>query len=224
MKLLIVDDHPIVRSGLHRLLALEPEMDIRDAATGHEGLSVVGEFAPDLVILDLNLPGMSGLEVIRRLKAAQAGARILVVSMHDNPIYVTRILQAGAAGYVSKNAPPDQILDAIKRVADGQAYIEREIAQQVAISTVRPSSHPLNNLSPRDIEILRLLGDGRSLLQIADAVGVSYKTVANHCTRLKAKLGAARTADLVRIAISHGISGGDAGLAARLPDKIDPSL
>ena len=166
--------------------------------------------APDLVILDLNLPGVSGLEVIRRLKAAHAGARILVISMHDNPIYVTRILQAGAMGYVSKNAPPDQILDAIKRVADGHAYIEHEIAQRLAVSKVRPSSHPLDDLSPRDIEILRLLGDGCSLLQIADAMGASYKTVANHCTQLKAKLGAARTADLLRIAISHGISRGDA--------------
>lgn len=224
MKLLIVDDHPIVRSGLRRLLALEPDLNIRDAATGQEALAAFGEFTPDLVILDLNLPGMSGLEVIRRLRAVDAAARILVISIHDNPIYVTRILQAGAVGYVSKNAPPDQILEAIKRVAEGHTYIEHEIAQQLAVAKVRPSSHPLDELSPRDIEILRLLGDGRSLLQIADATGVSYKTVANHCTQLKAKLGAARTADLVRIAISHGISRGDARLDAPLTDKFDPSL
>lgn len=222
MKLLIVDDHPVVRSGLRRLLAIEPATDIREAATGQDALSIFGEFRPDLVILDLNLPGMTGLAVIRRLKAADAAVRILVISMIENPIYVTRVLQAGATGYLSKNAPPEQILVAIKQVADGHTYIEHEIAQQIAISKARPASHPLADLSPRDIEILRLLGEGGSLLQIADAIGASYKTVANHCTQLKVRLGAARTADLVRIAISHGISKGSAGLTASLPDEVNP--
>jgi two-component system, NarL family, invasion response regulator UvrY len=148
--------------------------------------------------------------VIRRLKAGAAGVRILVISMHDNSIDMARALQAGAAGYVSKNAPPDQILNKIKRADDDNTYIEHEIAQQVAQSKLAASPRPLSHLWPRYIEILRLLGDGRSLLQIADAIGVCYKTVANHCTRLKAKLGAARTVDLVRIAISHGISSGGA--------------
>ncbi len=210
MKALIVDDHPIVRSGLRRLMAAEPQVDIREAATGQEAISIFREYRPNLVILDLNLPGSSGLEVIARLKIEDAKARILVISMHDNPVYVSRALQAGAAGYVSKNAPPDEILKAINRVAAGHAYIEHEIAQELALWSIHSPSHRLAELSPRDLEILRLLGEGCSLAEIADAIGIGYKTVANHCTNLKAKLGATRTADLMRIAISRGISNGDA--------------
>jgi DNA-binding NarL/FixJ family response regulator len=221
MKLLIVDDHPIVRAGLRRLLAAEPQMDIREAATGQEALGIFREFRPDLVILDLSLPGIGGLEVISRLKAEDAGVRILALSMHDNPMYVARVLQAGAKGYVSKNAPPDQILEALNRVAAGRNYIEYNIAEELALWSIHTSPHPLKNLSPRDLEILRLLGEGGSLPEIAEAIGVSYKTVANHCSQLKAKLGAARTADLIRIAISCGISNGDIGLASP-SDEIDP--
>jgi two-component system invasion response regulator UvrY len=221
MRLLIVDDHPIVRSGLRRLLTAEPQMEIREAATGQEALGIFREFRPDLVILDLSLPGISGLEVIGRLKAEDARVRILALSMHDNPMYVARVLQAGAQGYVSKNAPPDQILEALNRVAAGRNYIEYKIAQELALWSIHTSPHPLKDLSPRDLEILRLLGKGGSLPEIAEAIGVSYKTVANHCSQLKAKLGAARTADLIRIAISHGISDGDIGLAS-LSDEVNP--
>ena len=165
---------------------------------------------------------MSGLEVIGRLKIEEPKVRILVISMHDNPIYVTRALQAGATGYVSKNAPPDQILEAIKRVGDGHAYIEHAIAQELALWSVRTPSHPLKDLSPRDLEILHLLGEGFSLLQIAAAISVSYKTVANHCSQLKAKLGATRTADLIRIAISYGISNREAGATEPSRDLDSP--
>ncbi|MBI3512671.1 MAG: response regulator transcription factor [Proteobacteria bacterium] len=213
MKLLIVDDHPVVRAGLRRLLAAEPQIEIREAATGQLALGLFREFRPDLVLLDLNLPGISGLEVIGRIKAEDAKARILVLSMHDNPTYVARALQAGAKGYVSKSAPPDQILEALNRVAAGHTYIEHAIAQELALRNIQASPHPLKDLSSRDLEILRLLGEGASLPQIADAIGVSYKTVANHCSQMKAKLGAARTADLIRIAISHGISSRDTGPA-----------
>ena len=222
MKLLIVDDHPVVRSGLRRLLAAEAQIEIREAATGQEALGVFREMRPDLVLLDLNLPGISGLEVIGRLKAEDAKVRILVLSMHDNPVYVARVLQAGAKGYVSKSAPPDQIVEALRRVAAGHTYIDHEIAQELALSSVHTSAHPLKDLSSRDVEILRMLGGGTSLPEIASAIGVSYKTVANHCTQIKAKLGAARTADLIRIAITHGICDSDTVLVASTADEPDP--
>jgi two-component system, NarL family, invasion response regulator UvrY len=221
VKLLIVDDHPIVRTGLRRLLAAEAEIDIREAATGQEAIGQFKEFRPDLILLDLNLPGIGGLEVIARLRSEDTRIRILVISMHDDPIYVARALRAGAKGYVSKNAPPDQILEGLKRVAGGHSYIEPEIAQELALWNVRASLHPLNDLSRRDLEILRLLAKGSSLAEIASTVGVSYKTVANHCSQIKAKLGVARTADLIRIAISCGISDAAAGLASTLPDETD---
>ena len=170
-------------------------------------------------MLDLNLPGLGGLEVIGRLKAEDAKVRILILTMHDNPLYAARALQAGAKGYVSKHAPPDQLLEAIGRVAAGHGYIEHEIAQEIALANIHAPADPLKALSPRDLEILRRLGDGASLPEIADAIGISYKTVANHCSQLKAKLGAARTADLIRIAITSGISNGDAGLGAATPER-----
>ena len=205
MKVLIVEDHPIVRNGLRRLLAAEGELEIREAANGKEALSVFREQRPGLVILDLNLPGIGGLEVIARLKSADPNARILVLSMHDDEIHVTRALHAGAAGYVSKNAPPDEILEAIRRVAAGHTYLEHEIAEELAFSSVRTSWHPLKDLSSRDLEVLRLLAKGCTLPQIADTVGISYKTAANNCSQIKAKLGAATTADLVRLAIQSGL-------------------
>lgn len=205
MKVLIVEDHPIVRNGLRRLLAAEGELEIREAANGKEALSVFREQRPGLVILDLNLPGIGGLEVIARLKIADPNARVLVLSMHDDEIHVTRALQVGAAGYVSKNAPPDEILEAIRRVAAGHTYLEHEIAEELAFSSVRTSWHPLKDLSSRDLEVLRLLAKGCTLPQIADTVGISYKTAANNCSQIKAKLGAATTADLVRLAIQSGL-------------------
>jgi len=217
MKLLIVDDHPVVRSGLRRLLAAEPGLEIAEAATGQEAIGAFREERADLVILDLNLPGISGVEVLGRLLIEDAKARVLVISMYDNPIYVARVLEAGARGYVSKNAPPEQIIEAVRRVAAGRTYIEPEMAQELALGNIRPSSNPLNHLSPRDVEILRLLADGSSLTEIAQAIGVSYKTVANHCSQLKTRLATPRTADLIRLAISCGLGRGDPRLAGPFP-------
>jgi two-component system, NarL family, invasion response regulator UvrY len=221
MKVLIVDDHPIVRSGLRRLLAAEPQLEVSEAANGQEAVARFRESRPDLVILDLNLPGIGGMEVLSRLRSENQNARVLVISMYDNPIYVARVLKAGARGYVSKNAPPEQIIEAIRRVAAGRVYIEHEMAQELALKNLHASLHPLNQLSPRDVEILRLLAEGNSLTEIAGTIGVSYKTVANHCSQLKARLATPRMADLIRIAISYGLSYGDARLAGSLATDID---
>jgi two-component system, NarL family, invasion response regulator UvrY len=205
VKVLIVDDHPIVRAGLRRLLAAEPDVEVRETADGREALSLYREQRPALVILDLNLPGLGGLEIIGRLKAADPEARILVLSMHDDETHVTRALQAGAMGYVTKNADPEELRAAIARVAQGDIYIEREIAEAIVFANLRAPPNPLQELTARDLEILRLLADGRSLPQIADTLGIGYKTAANNCTRIKAKLGAASTAELIRIAIRYGL-------------------
>lgn len=208
MKILIVDDHPIVRAGLRRLLAGEPEYQVQEAASGREALALFREYRPGLVMLDLSMPGIGGLEVIGRLRTENPAVCVLVLSMHREPIYARRALQAGAAGFMSKNAPADRLLEAVGRVAAGHRYIEHEIAQELALANIPAPGVPLHDLSPREFEILRLLGDGNSLNQIADTIGISYKTVANTCGQIKAKLGAPRTADLVRIAIQHGIAQG----------------
>jgi DNA-binding NarL/FixJ family response regulator len=202
MRILIVDDHAIVRDGLSRLLAAEGAHEIRMAASGREALAQARGFRPDLTILDLNLPGLGGLELLRRLAQLGAG-KILVLSMHAEPLYARRALEAGAHGYVSKNAAPDELLTAIRRVAGGGRYVEAEIAQALALGAGREA---LDALSPRELEIMRLLAGGASLAEIADALGASYKTIANTCTLIKSKLGVARTADLVRLAIETGVS------------------
>jgi two-component system invasion response regulator UvrY len=205
MKVLVVDDHAVVRDGLRRLLASLPNVEIFDAATGREALTLVQRQAPDLILLDLHLPGIGGIELLRRLLVINPEARILVFSMHAETMYAARALQAGARGYVSKNASPEELQTALQRVIDGGRYVEREIAQELALHG--PSNaDPWNKLSERDLEILRLLSEGRSLAQIAAAIGVSYKTVANLCTQIKAKLGVTRTADLVRLSIELGVN------------------
>jgi two-component system, NarL family, invasion response regulator UvrY len=206
VKILIVDDHPIVRSGLRRLLAVQPGVEVCEAASGREALTTFKNQRPDLVILDLNLPDVGGLEIITRLKTADPEARIIVLSMHSDRLHARHALQAGAAGYVSKNIAPDELLQAIALVRAGSAYIEREIAEELALSTIRTGPSPLDDLSARDLEILRRLAQGRNLAQIADALGVSYKTAANNCTRIKTKLNAATTADLIRIALGCGLA------------------
>jgi two-component system, NarL family, invasion response regulator UvrY len=203
MKILIVDDHPIVRAGVRRLLAGEPGMEIAEAASGKEALTLARANPPDLVILDLNLPGMGGFDIIARLVHDRPRPRLLVLSMHDDPIFAMRALEAGADGYVSKNAPPTQILEAIARLAKGQTYVGPELAQQLATWNLRAPNHPLKDLSRRDLEILRLLGDGQSIQQIADALGIGYKTVANNCSQIKAKLRVKRTAELIRFAVQN---------------------
>jgi DNA-binding NarL/FixJ family response regulator len=199
VKLLLVDDHPIVRAGVRRLLAVVPDIEVVEAADGRAALAAFRQDKPDIVVLDLNLPGIGGIELLRRFVLEEA--RVLIFSMHAEPLYVTNAIQAGAMGYVSKTAPPDEILEAVTKVAAGGRYIEREIAQELALS-----GQPQPQLTPRDIEILRLLAKGDRLGEIATTIGVSYKTVANTVSLIKTKLGAGSTTELVRIAIESGLS------------------
>jgi DNA-binding NarL/FixJ family response regulator len=201
MNILLVDDHAIVRDGLRRLLLASYPHDIHEAADGREALALLRRTPVDLVILDLNLPGLGGVELLRRI-VQTCRARVLVFSMHAEPLYVTRALEAGAAGYISKNIAPDELVTAVQRVAAGGRYVEQDIAQSLALGGA-PS---IGQLTARELEIMRLLGQGRSLAEIAGAIGVGYKTVANTLTQMKAKLGVARTADLVRMAVETGVS------------------
>jgi two-component system invasion response regulator UvrY len=205
VKVLVVDDHAVVRDGLRRLLVTLPNAEISEAATGREALTFVQRQPFDLILLDLHLPGIGGVELLRRLLLVSPSVRIIVFSMHAETMYAARALQAGARGYVSKNASPEELQIALRRVLDGGRYVEKEIAQELAVHGP-VDADPWNRLTERDLEILRLLSEGRSLAQIASAIGLSYKTVANVCTQIKAKLGVTRTADLVRLSIEMGVS------------------
>jgi DNA-binding NarL/FixJ family response regulator len=200
MKILIVDDHAMIRTGLKQLCA-DRNATIFEADNGRSALALASAERPQLIVLDLNLPGVSGLELLRQLLEIDPGARILVFSMHGEPVYAARALKIGARGYVSKNASPEELRTAFQRVASGLTYVEGEIAQHLAAL----SGDQHQELSERDLEILRLLGEGRSFTEIAAALGLGYKTVANTATLIKSKLGVARTADLIRLSVEMGI-------------------
>jgi two-component system invasion response regulator UvrY len=197
---LIVDDHAIVRSGIRRLLAPLPNLTLDEAETGEAALALVERAPYQLAILDLNLPGLGGPELLRRLLKMNPDLPVLVFSMIAEPVYVNRALHAGARGYVSKNAAPEELLNAIHAVMAGQLYIERELALE--LDSQSPDEAPLTS---RDLEIMRLLAQGRSLTQIAQTLGVAYKTVANTCGLIKEKLGLATTADLIRLSMERGL-------------------
>jgi DNA-binding NarL/FixJ family response regulator len=205
MKILLVDDHAVVRSGLRNLLTSVSDVHIVEAATGQDALLRLRQDRPHLVLLDLNLPGIGGLELLRRMLSEDQSARILVLSMHAEPLYASRAMELGARGYLSKNASAEELLTAVRRVADGGRYIESEIAQELALQKASPVGG-LRDLTDRDVEIIRLIAEGSSLAEIADALGLAYKTVANSCSQIKAKLGVTRTNDLVRLAMTLGVA------------------
>lgn len=203
--ILIVDDHAIVRTGIRRLLKDREATQMLEAAGGEEALQIVQETQLDLVVLDLNLPSLGGLELLRRLKRAKPDLAILVFSQHAEPIYAAKALEGGARGFISKNAAPEELLEAMESVLAGKIAVEKDIQQEMAVREVMEDAY-LKPLSERDLEILRLLAAGNSLSEIADKLGVAYKTVANTMGRIKEKLGVGQTADLVRIAVSRGLA------------------
>ena len=201
-KILIIDDHAMIRTGLRQLCADHvPGAAIFEADNAQAALHHQSGERPRLTILDLNMPGPSGLELLRQLLEADVNARILVFSMHGEPVYAAKALRLGAKGYVSKNASPAELRTALSRVLSGTTYVEADIAQQL----VALPDEQRQQLSERDLEILRLLGEGRSFTEIAQQLGLGYKTVANTATAIKSKLGVARTADLIRLSVEMGI-------------------
>jgi DNA-binding NarL/FixJ family response regulator len=204
MTILLIEDHALVRAGVKRLLTTVLDAEILEAASGRDALAILRARKIELIILDLNLPGLGGLELLRRIIQMNTGP-VLVLSMHAEPLYIRRALEAGASGYATKNISPDELLTAVKRVLAGGRYVEAELAQALAVQGPGPPPG-FANLAPRELEIMRLLAKGSSLGEIAEEVGVGYKTVANSCSQIKSKLGVSRTADLVRLAIETGVT------------------
>ena len=204
-RILVVDDHAIVRPGVRRLLADLRDLELQEASSGEEALEQVRDSAFDLVILDLNLPGLGGLELLRRLLKSSPNLSVLVFSLHTEAIYANRAMEAGARGFVSKSAAPEEFLAAVQTVLAGGSVIERDIASEIATQEIGENAY-LRPLTQRDLEILRLLAAGNSLTEIGEALGIAYKTVANTLSRIKEKLGVTHTADLIRIAIGRGLA------------------
>ncbi|MGE0025315.1 MAG: response regulator [Hyphomicrobium sp.] len=204
MRILVVDDHAVVREGVRRLLATINGAEVHEAATAEDAMALARSLDPDVVVLDINLGGTSGLEVLRRLKAENVAARIVMFTMHAEPSYAMRALVAGAAGYVSKSAGAEELVTAVRSIASGDRYLDSTIASDLVFSSTE-GRDPLHKLTNREVDILRLLGDGKSFSEIAGTFGIAYKTVANAASRLKEKLGVARTADLIRLSVERRV-------------------
>lgn len=204
-QVLVVEDHAIVRAGIRRLLDERGDMDVLETATGEAALAEIASRNFALVILDLNLPGLAGLELLRRIVRQAPGLPVLIFSQHTEAIYATRALETGARGFVSKNASPEELLDAVEIILNGGVAIEKDVAAEMAAHDLAEDAY-LKPLTERDLEILRLLSAGDSLAEIADKLGIAYKTVANTLGRIKEKLGVGQTSELIRIAVSRGLA------------------
>jgi len=206
MRILIVDDHRIVASGCRALFADEPGVVIQDASDAESGERAYREQRPDICLLDINLPTVSGFELARRILDHDATSRIIMFSMNDDPIFAARAIDIGAKGYVSKSGDPYDLVEAVHEVGKGGTYLPPAIAQRIAFAGPLLANSPLSKLTSREIEILRLLSAGKSLTEIAWMVHSSYKTIANTSSIMRQKLGLRTSAELVRFAIENNLS------------------
>src|ERR1700682_1594468 len=206
MRVLIVDDHPIVASGCRALFANDPEMVILEASDAESGERVFAAKYPHICVIDINLPTVSGFELARRILGRDAAARIIMFSMNDDPIFAARAIEIGAKGYVSKSGDPCDLVAAIREVGKGGTYLPPAIAQSIAFAGSGFAENPLAKLTAREMEILRLLSAGKSLSEIAWLVHSPYKTIANTSSIMRQKLGVRTSAELVRLAIENSLS------------------
>ncbi|MBL1320115.1 MAG: response regulator transcription factor [Methylophaga sp.] len=209
LKVLLVDDHTVVRAGFRILLSTQDFIDeIMDVDRGELACQNYNEFQPDVVVMDLSMPGIGGLETIRRLIQLDANAIVLVYSIHDESIYVERALQAGARGYVSKNSAAEVLAEAVAVVASGKQYVEEGLLseqQNNAHNDEEKLREVVDVLSPREFDVFCLLANGMTAHGAATDLCLGYKTVANYSTQIKSKLNASTAADLARIAMTLGI-------------------
>jgi DNA-binding NarL/FixJ family response regulator len=205
MRVLIVDDHRIVASGCRALFADDPEIDIVEASDAESGERVFNAQHPDICVLDINLPTVSGFELARRILGRDASARIIMFSMNDDPVFAKRAIEVGAKGYVSKTGDPQDLVEAIREVGNGGVYLPSAMARSIAFAGASFTQSPLSKLTSREMEILRLLSAGKSLSEIAWLIHSSYKTVANTSSIMRQKLGVRTSAELVRLAITNGV-------------------
>lgn len=205
ISVLLVDDHSIVRKGCRDMLERAGVVRIWEAADGDEAYRRYVECAPDLVIMDLSMDRISGLDTIRRIVARDTAARIVVFSMHDEPLFASRALRAGALGYVTKTSSPDELVTAVRTTVLGGRHISHDVAQALAMSGLLMQENPLQALTSREFEIFRLLVHGRTAAQIGETLSITAKSASNAIGRIREKLGVVSTPDLVRLALEHGV-------------------
>ena len=220
LRILLVDDHEVVRSGFRRLLEQIHEFTVVGECAGAEdAYHFLGHHSVDVTVMDISLPGMSGIEAVRRIRMRERHARILVFSVHESAAVVRRALDAGAAGYLSKASAADEMIDAVRAVAAGRRFIGADVARRLADRVHEPDEFTITSrLTRREFEVLRLFSHGQSVDEVAASLHVSPKTVANNLSAIKQKLGARSHADVMRLAIESGLaSPGGAADAGEAP-------
>ncbi len=204
--IVLVDDHAVVRAGVRRLLEQEPLFDvIGEAESGEKAYQMFGELKPDVMVMDLSMPGMGGLEAIRRILMRHERARILVLTMHEDLSFANQALKLGAKGYLIKNTLGDDLVKSIQTVSRGEVFLSDEIAKKMAMQSISGEQDPIHELSAREFEIFRLLAEGLEIDAIATTLNISSKTVSNYQTMIKQKLNINTPVELIRYAIKAGV-------------------
>jgi DNA-binding NarL/FixJ family response regulator len=207
IRILIADDHPIVRAGLRQIILEAADMVVAaEASDGHEVLAKVRQADFDVVLLDLTIPGLSGLDVLKQVKSEKPNLRVLILSVHPEDQYAVRVLRAGAWGYVTKASAPEQLIAAIRKVHEGRRYVSPVLAEQLA-EHLEPgaATMPHESLSDREYQVLCLLASGKTATEIADALALSVKTVSTYRSRILEKMGMRSNAELTHYAIQNGL-------------------
>ena len=203
---MLVDDHAVVRTGFRMLLQACDDIEVTaEADSGETACQMYESVAPDVVVMDIAMAGMGGIEAIKRLIAKDARARILALSAHEDTSHPRRALQAGALGYLSKRSAPEVLIDAIRAIARGQRYLDAQIAQRMAVQAIHGDDGPMEKLSPREFEVFVQLARGQSVAQISEALTLSSSTVGTHLYNIKQKLGLVNQAEMTLLAVRHGL-------------------
>jgi two-component system invasion response regulator UvrY len=207
ISVLLVDDHAVVRTGFRLLLqSLEDVSVVAEAESGEVACQRYAELTPDVVVMDLAMPGMGGLEALKRIRAHHPQARVLALSAHDDPMHARRALQEGALGFLSKRSAPEALLEAVATVAAGRRYLDANLAQKLALAEIEGAAKsPIERLSEREFEVFIRLAAGATVQKIADDLKLSASTVGTHLYNIKQKLAVVNQSELTLIAIRHGL-------------------
>jgi DNA-binding NarL/FixJ family response regulator len=206
IKVLLTDDHTVVRSGMARLLERDESIEIiGEAPNGEQAYQLFNDLNPDIVVMDMSMPGIGGLEALRRIITKEPTAKVLMFSMHENINFAMQAMTSGASGYLTKSAEANDLVTAVKQVVGGKTYLSAEIAHKIALQNLSGQQDPVQKLTTREFEVFRLLAEGLLIDEIAALMNIGQKTVSNYQTSLKQKLSINSSVDLVKIALEHEV-------------------
>jgi len=206
IRIQLVDDHEIVRSGFRQLLESAPDIEVvAESGSGEDAYRDYSRHDPDVVIMDINMPGQDGMVAARHILQSDPGARILMLTMHDSAVYASRLLKMGVKGYITKRSAPEELIRAVRLTARGRPCIDPDVAQEMAMQSLSGGGDPFDVLSPREFEVFCLLADGHSVNEISRILRLGPKTVGTHRVSIQHKLNVENLADMARVAIRYGV-------------------